>query len=101
MEDRATLRISSQLLANWLAQDIITESELDASLVRLAAVKVDTQSGRPHHDTASDHPAGPSLAQRRRGRLIIDGGSSPSGYTAHPSPDPLGQKRLSRPHVRQ
>jgi len=80
MEDRATLRISSQLLANWLAQDIITESEVDASLVRLAAV-VDTQNADdPVYETLIG-PAGPGLAFQAARQLIIDGGSSPSGYT--------------------
>jgi malate synthase len=72
-------RISSQLLANWLAQDIITESELDASLVRPG------QAGRYARTTPSTNAlgspgrAGPRLSQAAR--LIIDGGSSPSGYT--------------------
>ncbi|WP_277613047.1 malate synthase G [Cryobacterium algoritolerans] len=80
MEDRATLRISSQLLANWLAHDIIAESEVDASLVRLAAI-VDTQNADdPYYETLIG-PAGPGLAFQAARQLIIDGASSPSGYT--------------------
>ena len=80
MEDRATLRISSQLLANWLAQDIITESEVDASLVRLAAVVDRQNADDPVYETLIG-PAGPGLAFQAARQLIIDGSSSPSGYT--------------------
>ena len=80
MEDRATLRISSQLLANWLLHDIITEGEVDASLVRLAAVVDAQNAGDPSYETLIG-PAGPGLAFQAARQLIIDGASSPSGYT--------------------
>ncbi len=80
MEDRATLRISSQLLANWLAHDVITEAEVDASLVRLAAVVDAQNSDDPTYETLIG-AAGPGLAFQAARQLIVDGASSPSGYT--------------------
>ena len=80
MEDRATLRISSQLLANWITHDIITELEVDASLVRLAAV-VDTQNADDPSYENLIGSAGPGLAFQAARQLIFDGASSPSGYT--------------------
>ena len=80
MEDRATLRISSQLLANWLLHGIITEAEMDASLVRLSAVVDEQNAGDPTYEPLIG-TAGSGLAFQAARQLITDGASSPSGYT--------------------
>ncbi len=82
MEDRATLRISAQLLANWLLHGVITEQQIDAALVRCAAV-VDRQNAA---DSAYELLLGadgatPGLAFTAARRLILEGAAQPSGYT--------------------